>query len=341
MNHETATALDPQAKAVIDLIIKSGRPLYHQLSPKDARQLFRDTRPASTPPAPEIGAVKDLTADGPAGTIPVRLYRPKGVPAATMLPALVFFHGGGWVIGDIETHDVLCRQLTAGAGITVVHLDHPLAAEHQFPAAIDDAWAATRWGAAHAAALGIDAGRLAVGGDSAGGNLAAVVALLARDHGAPSLALQVLVYPVTDVGAESQSYADFAQGFMLTRDSMRWFIAHYLTGKPDAGDWRLSPLRAPSLARVAPALVVMAGFDPLRDEGDAYARKLREAGVRVDTICYGGMIHGFVPMGGVIENGKPALPHIAPTLPPEVQPPRGAAGAPPPRGSPLKTPSAR
>jgi len=321
MNHETATALDPQAKAVIDLIIKSGRPLYHQLSPKDARQLFRDTRPASTPPAPEIGAVKDLTADGPAGTIPVRLYRPKGVPTSTMLPALVFFHGGGWVIGDIETHDVLCRQLTAGAGISVVNVDYRLAPEHKFPAAIDDAWAATRWVAAHAAALGIDAGRLAVGGDSAGGNLAAVVALLARDHGAPSLALQVLVYPVTDVGAESQSYADFAEGFMLTRDSMRWFIAHYLTGKPDAVDWRLSPLRAPSLARVAPALVVMAGFDPLRDEGDAYARKLREAGVRVDTICYGGMIHGFVPMGRLIETGNRAVAHIAATLRQELQPP--------------------
>ena len=321
MNHETATALDPQAKAVIDLIIKSGRPPYHQLSPKDARQMLRDTRPASTPPAPEIGAVKDLTADGPAGTIPARLYRPKGVPASTMLPALVFFHGGGWVIGDIGTHDVLCRQLTAGAGISVVNVDYRLAPEHKFPAAIDDAWAATRWVAAHAAALGIDAGRLAVGGDSAGGNLAAVVALLARDHGAPSLALQVLVYPVTDVGAESQSYADFAEGFMLTRDSMRWFIAHYLTGKHDAVDWRVSPLRAPSLARVAPALVVMAGFDPLRDEGDAYARKLREAGVRVDTICYGGMIHGFVPMGRLIETGNRAVAHIAATLRQELQPP--------------------
>src|SRR5437667_99808 len=220
MNHETATALDPQAKAVIDLIIKSGRPLYHQLSPKDARQLFRDTRPASTPPAPEIGAVKDLTADGPAGTIPARLYRPKGVPASTMLPALVFFHGGGWVIGDIETHDVLCRQLTAGAGISVVNIDYRLAPEHKFPAAVDAAWAATR-----------------------------------------------------------------------------------------------------SLARVAPALVVTAGFDPLRDEGDAYARKLHEAGVRVDTICYGGMIHGFVPMGRLIETGNRAVAHIAATLRQELQPP--------------------
>src|SRR2546428_2101124 len=169
MNHETATALDPQAKAVIDLIIKSGRLPYHQLSPKDARQLFRDTRPASTPPAPEIGAVKDLTADGPAGTIPVRLYRPKGVPTSTMLPALVFFHGGGWVIGDIGTHDVLCRQLTAGAGISAVHADYRLAPEHKVPSAVDDASAATRGGAAHAAARRVDARPPPVGGGTGRG----------------------------------------------------------------------------------------------------------------------------------------------------------------------------
>ena len=316
LTHETATALDPQAKAVIDLVIKSGRPPYHRLSPKEARQMFRDTRPASTPPAPEIGTVKDLSAEG----IPVRLYRPHGVPDSTALPALVFFHGGGWVIGDLETHDVLCRQLTAGAGISVVNVDYRLAPEYRFPAATDDAWAATRWVAAHAAELGIDAGRLAVGGDSAGGNLAAVVALLARDHGAPSLALQVLIYPVTEVGTESQSYADFAEGFMLTRDSMRWFAGHYLATERDAADWRVSPLRAPSLAGVAPALVMTAGFDPLRDEGDQYARKLREAGVCVDSVCYGGMIHGFVPMGRLIETGNHAVAHIAATLRQVLQP---------------------
>jgi acetyl esterase/lipase len=310
LNHETATALDPQAKAVIDLVIKSGRPPYHQLSPKDARQMFRDTRPASTPPAPVIGEVKDLRADG----VSIRVYRPAGVPASTPLPALIFFHGGGWVIGDLETHDVLCRQLTAGAGISVVNVDYRLAPEHKFPAAVDDAWATTRWVAAHASELGIDRGRLAVGGDSAGGNLAAVVAILARDHGGPALALQVLTYPVTDVAAESTSYAEFADGFMLTRDSMRWFVAHYLSGKQDALDWRVSPLRASSLAGVAPALVVTAGFDPLRDEGDAYARRLREAGVRVDTICYGGMIHGFVPMGRLIETGNRAVAHAAASL---------------------------
>ena len=312
--HETATALDPQAKAVIDLVIKSGRPPYHQLSPKDARQMFRDTRPASTPTPPEIGVVKELTTDGPAGPMPVRLYRPKGVPDSSRLPGFVYFHGGGWVIGDLETHDVLCRQYTAAANIAVVSIDYRLAPEHKFPAAVDDAWAATRWVASHGAELGIDATRLAVGGDSAGGTLAAVVALLARDHGAPSLALQVLVYPVTDVGAESTTYADFADGFMLTRDSMRWFIAHYLRGKQDADDWRASPLRAKSLAGVAPAVVVTAGFDPLREEGDAYARKLREAGVRVDTISYGGMIHGFAGMGKLIETGNRAVAHVATSL---------------------------
>ena len=312
--HETATALDPQAKMVIDLIIKSGRPPYHQLSPKDARQMFRDTRPASTPPAPEIGAVRELTADGPAGPVRLRLYRPRGVAASAPLPALIFFHGGGWVIGDMDTHDVLCRQITDGADISVVNVDYRLAPEEKFPAAVDDAWVATRWVAGHATELGIDAARLAVGGDSAGGNLAAVVALLARDQGAPPIRFQVLIYPVTDVGAESPSYTEFADGFMLTRDSMRWFIGHYLRTKDDAADWRVSPLRAPSVAGVAPALMVTAGFDPLRDEGDAYARKLREAGVRVDSISYGGMIHGFAPMGRLIEAGNRAVAHVAATL---------------------------
>ena len=218
------------------------------------------------------------------------------------------------MIGDLETHDVLCRQLTAESGASVVAVDYRLAPEHKFPAAVDDAWAATRWVAAHAAGLGVDAGRLAVGGDSAGGTLAAVVTLLARERGGPSLALQVLIYPVTDLGAETRSYADFADGFMLTRETMRWFSAQYLNGGREAADWRASPLRAPSLAGLPPALVVTAGFDPLRDEGEAYARQLREAGVRVDATCYGGMIHGFVPMGRLIESGNRAVAHIGASL---------------------------
>ena len=307
-------ALDPQAANVIDLIVKSGRPPYHQLSPKEARQMFRDTRPASTPPAPRIGPVRDLAADGPVGSIPLRVYRPAGVSDSQRLPALVFFHGGGWVIGDLETHDVACRQVTAEAGVSVIAVDYRLAPEHKFPAAVDDAWAATRWIVAHADELGIDATRLAVGGDSAGGNLAAVVALLARDAGAPRIALQILTYPVTDLVSESQSYADLADGYMLTRDSMRWFRAQYLAKEADAADWRVSPLRAPSLAGLPPALVITAGYDPLRDEGEAYARRLREAGVTVDAVCFGGMIHGFVPMGKLIETAFRAVTLIAGSL---------------------------
>src|SRR5205814_2464190 len=177
-------ALDPQAANVIDLVVKSGRPPYHLLSPKEARRMFLETRPASTPPAPQIGSVRDVEAEGPLGAIPLRVYRPAGVPDATRLPAHVYFHGGGWVIGDIEPHDVRSRQLTAEAGVAVVSVDYRLAPEHKFPASVDDAWAATRWVAGHADELGVDARRLSVGGDSAGGNLAAVVALRARDAGA-------------------------------------------------------------------------------------------------------------------------------------------------------------
>ena len=306
--------IDPQVQAVLELVIKSGRPAYNTLSPKDARQLYRDTRAASTPTPPEIGAVTNLMADGPHGPIPVRVYRPKDVAATAPRPAFVFFHGGGWVIGDLDTHDVLCRQVTAEAGIVVVAVDYRLAPEAKFPAAADDAWAATNWVVANAQTLGVDAGRLAVGGDSAGGNLAAVVALMARDAGAPQLRLQALLYPVTDTARDTRSYQDFGDGYLLTRDGMRWFFDHYLRSKDDANDWRAAPIRARSHAGVAPALIVTAGFDPLRDEGEAYARTLREAGVRVDYVCYGGMIHGFLPMGRLIDTGNRAVSHLAASL---------------------------
>src|SRR6266566_2533171 len=273
---EDAMALDPQARAVLELIIKSGRPPYHQLSPKEARQLFRETRPASTPVPPEIGVVRNVLAEGRHAAVPLRVYRPAGVAATTLLPGLVYFHGGGWVIGDLDTHDVLCRQLTAEAGITVASVDYRLAPEHKF--------------------------------------LAAVIALLARDAGAPAIAFQALFYPVTDLSAESRSYNDFADGYMLTRDSMRWFAAQYLAGKDEAMDWRASPLRAATLTGLPPALIVTAGFDPLRDEGEAYARRLRDAGVRVDYACYGGMLHGFVGMGRLLDSGNRAVSHIAASL---------------------------
>ena len=303
-------AIDPQAQAVLDLIIKAGRPAYNTLSPKDARQLFKETRPASTPTPPRIGEVRDMLAD----SVAVRVYRPADVAADTAIPALVYFHGGGWVIGDIDTHDVLCRQLTAEAGISVISVDYRLAPEAKFPAAADDAWAATLWTVANAGRLAIDPTRVAVGGDSAGGNLAAVVALMARDAGAPSLKLQVLLYPVTDASTDTRSYRDFADGYMLTRDGMRWFFDHYLPSPAAAADWRMSPLRATSVAGVAPALIITAGFDPLRDEGEAYAVKLRDAGVTVDYLCYGGMVHGFMGMGRLLDTANRAVSHASASL---------------------------
>jgi len=307
-------ALDPQVTAVLELVAKANRPAYNTLSPKDARQLFIDTRPASTPTPPQIGSVKDVTAQGLHGAIPLRVYRPAGVADGTRVPAYLFFHGGGWVIGDVNTHDVLCRQLTAASGASVISVDYRLAPEHKFPAAADDSWAATTWVVAHAAELGLDASRLAVGGDSAGGNLAAVVALMARDAGGPAIKLQTLIYPVTDVMRETRSYGDFADGYLLTRDSMRWFIAHYLPSGDQARDWRASPLRAPSLAGLPPALIITAGFDPLRDEGEMFAGRLRDAGNMVDYVCYGGMIHGFIGMGKLLDTAQRAITHIGDSL---------------------------
>src|SRR5437763_11383376 len=208
-------ALDPQAANVMDWMVSPGRPPYHELTPKDARQMFRETRPASTPPAPQIGAVRDVLTEGEQA-IPLRVYRPPGVSDSRRLPVLVYFHGGGWVIGDLETHDVLCRQLTAEAGVEVIAVDYRLAPEHKFPAAVDDAWAATKWVVANAGRLGVDPKRIAVGGDSAGGNLAAVVALLAREEGTPAITLQVLLYPVTDFRTDTGSYRAFAEGYLLT-----------------------------------------------------------------------------------------------------------------------------
>jgi acetyl esterase len=304
-------ALDPQARALLDLVARLGRPTYDQLPVAEGRRLYRETREAMQPAAPDLGVVKDLTATGPAGPIPLRLYRPD--PAA-ILPALIYFHGGGWVIGDLDTHDVLCRQLAEQAGVAVVAVDYRLAPEHPFPAAVDDAWAATRWIASHATELGIDAGRLAVGGDSAGGTLSAVVTMLARDHGGPALRFQLLIYPATDMQGGTASHAAFADGYLLTATLIQWFSAQYLRRPGDVRDWRASPLLAGSLAGVPPALVVTAGFDPLGDEGEAYARRLREAGVTVDHVCYGGMIHGFLPMGRMLDTANRAVGHAAASL---------------------------
>ena len=303
------TPLDPQASAVIRYLAQLGHPSLEKVSASEARRLYRETRAALRPPAPALPVVGDLNAEGTAGSIPLRLYRPSN----GVLPALIYFHGGGWVLGDLDTHDAVCRQLAVQAGVVVIAVDYSLAPEHPFPAAVDDCYSATAWIASNAVALGIDNRRLAVGGDSAGGGLAAVMTLMAR-RGGPALTCQILVYPVTDLRAESESYSKYADGYLLTRNMMRWYIAQYAPTPDDVRDWRASPLLAPSVDGVPPALVITAGLDPLRDEGEAYARRLEEAGVAVDYMCLGGMVHGFLTMGGKIDTANRAVSHIASAL---------------------------
>ena len=258
--------------------------------------------PGTQPDGEDVAEVADLEAAGPGGPIPLRLYRGQGASKSQPQPALVFFHGGGWVIGDLESHDQVCRALANAARCIVVAVHYRLAPEHKFPAAVDDAIAATRWIAASAASLGIDAGRLAVGGDSAGGNLAAVVALDARDRGGPPLKLQLLIYPATDMSLEWPSHERHADQLPLRRATMQWFVEHYLRDAKDKDDWRASPLRATSLQNLPPALVVTAAFDPLGDEGEAYARALADAKVQVVHERFGGQIHGFLNMGRIVAN---------------------------------------
>ncbi|MEZ0366716.1 alpha/beta hydrolase [Mycobacterium sp. pUA109] len=244
-------------------------------------------------------AVRDLTLPGPAGEIPARHYRPPGADPA---PLLVFYHGGGFAIGDLDTHDALCRLTCRDAGIHVLSIDYRLAPEHPAPAAVDDAYAAFGWAHAHAADLGAVPGRVAVGGDSAGANLAAVVARLARDAGGPAPVLQWLLYPITDATAQTRSRTLFGDGFLLTKRDIDWFQDQYLDGSELAPtDPRVSPLLAEDLSGLAPALIATAGFDPLRDEGEQYAAALRAAGTAVDLRAMGSLCHGFAslfPLGG-------------------------------------------
>jgi len=238
--------------------------------------------------------VTDRTIPGPAGAIPVRLYRPDSAATEARLPALVFAHGGGWVFGNLDSHDVLCAQLAIGAGIAVLAIDYRLAPEAPFPGAFDDVVAGLKWVTANGASVGIDAARLAIGGDSAGGNLAAASALWARDNNGPKLKLQMLAYPVTDAVARTESYRLFYDGYGLNAPTMEWFFDHYTPDKAARADWRVSPLRAQSLAGLPPALVITAGYDTLRDEGRAYAWRLQKEGTVTDLVEFGGMLHGFL-----------------------------------------------
>lgn len=307
--------LDPQIEELLGELAQLGLPALEECTPQQARENLV-TRIAEFSIPGEIAISRDglvpaeeLPAETPA--IAYREYRPDD---SEVLPALVYFHGGGWVIGDLDTHDGACMALANEAGCAVFSVDYRLAPEHKYPAAADDCYAFTRWLAENAADKGVDAQRIAIGGDSAGGNLAAVVALMARDSGLPAIRLQLLIYPVTDYCLDTPSYIENAEGYGLTRAGMRWFWDHYLACGEDGAELKASPLQAESLAGLPPAYVITVGYDPLRDEGDAYAARLIEAGVEVELDRYEGMIHGFCVYLGRIDQAAVSISRMAAAL---------------------------
>ena len=303
--------LDPDAAAVFRAFQEAGRPPYETVSPAEARELYLKGRFVSNPEPPELASVEPLTIPSPAGSIPARIYTPTRLRKLNGLaPGLVFFHGGGWVIGDLDSHDVVCRKLADEGELMVVSVDYRLAPEHKFPAAVDDAIASTKWIAENAKQFGIDASRLMVGGDSAGGNLAAVVAISARDGNGPDIAGQLLIYPAIDFAMTHPSHKEPETSILLTHSVIRWFSDHYLNGAADVHDWRASPARAKTLIGLPPAYVLTAGADPLRDEGDEYARRLKEAGVAVTHRTFPGQFHGFFTMGKLLQQANVAAGEI-------------------------------
>jgi acetyl esterase len=301
--------LDPQVASYLARAAALQLRPYSELTAPEARSQSEAQRAATA--VEPVARVEDIivsTADGP---LTVRLYAPA---SSEPLPALVFFHGGGWVIGSVDGSDATCRALANRAGCAVISVEYRLAPEHKYPAAADDCYAATQWVVENAAALGIDPARVAVGGVSAGGNLAAVVAQMVRDRGGPALAFQLLVVPVTSYDLSTPSYSENAEGYGLSRASMVWFWNHYLRDAADANDPYAAPLRAASLAGLPPALVQTAEYDPLRDEGAAYAGRLADAGVEVEYTCHAGMVHGFFSMAGILDGGNRALDQAAVAL---------------------------
>jgi acetyl esterase len=298
--------LDPQLKPLVDAMAANpDAKAIQEQTPKEARDGYRALA-SMFGPVPDVAAVEDRTLPGPAREVPIRVYRPEG---SGPFGVLVFYHGGGWMIGDLDTHDRECRLLCNGAGCLVVSVDYRLAPEHPFPAAVEDAFAALQWIGQNAADLGGDPRRIAVGGDSAGGNLSAVVALLARDEGGPALCYQLLVYPAVDARASDdyRSRVVNAEGPFLTTAAMENFTGNYLgSGADEASreDFRMSPLLAQSHRGLPPALVVTAEFDPLRDEGEAYARALEAAQVPVSLSRYDGMPHVFFQLSPILDAGK-------------------------------------
>ncbi|MGH8679837.1 MAG: alpha/beta hydrolase [Burkholderiales bacterium] len=306
-------SLDPQIEFVIGLVKKANAPEFWQLTPDQAREqyLLRVDKLKVREP---IHRSEDRRISGPGSHIPIRIYRPRDANAGEKLPVLVWYHGGGFVTGNLDTHDSVCRMLANQAHCIVVAADYRLAPEHKFPAAVEDCEAVLKWVALHAVEIDADSRRIAIGGDSAGANLATVVAILARDAGHPKLVFQVLIYPAVAPEPETASHYKFAEGYVLTRRTVTWFYQHYLRSKRDTSDFRFAPLVADDLANLPPALVLVAGYDPLRDEGVEYARRLIESGNRVRLSNYEGMIHGFYLMGGVVDAARQAVAESAELL---------------------------
>jgi acetyl esterase len=303
--------LDPDAAAVFKAFQETGRPPFETVSPSEARELYLQGRIVTNPEPPELKSVQPLAIPAPHGSIPSRVYTPLKLRDANGLaPCLVFFHGGGWTIGDLDSHDVVCRKVADEGQLIVVSVDYRVAPEHKFPAAVEDAATATSWIADNAKQFGIDASRLVVGGDSAGGNLAAVVAIWARDGNGPAIAGQVLIYPATEAARTHPSHSEPETSILLTHSVTRWFYDNYLNSAADIHDWRASPSRAKTLAGLPPAYVLTAGGDPLRDEGDEYARRLKEAGVPVTYRHFAGQFHGFFTMGKLLQQANVAATEI-------------------------------
>ena len=279
--------LDPQARAYLDLMAAAGGPPAESLPPAEARALM-ETRPRK--PGPAVAKVEDRLIPGPGPDVPIRIYTPEGDGPC---PVLVWLHGGGWVLGSIETNDATCRALTNEAHCITVSVGYRLAPETKFPGGLEDSYAAAAWAAGNAASFGGDPSRVAIGGASAGGNLAAAVTLLARERGGPRLVHQLLVYPVTDLAQDTDSYRENAEGYGLTRSTMAWYRELYLSNETERANPLVAPLQAADLSGLPPALVITAEYDPLRDEGEAYARRLTDAGVRTRCTRYDGMIHLF------------------------------------------------
>jgi acetyl esterase len=301
--------LDPAVRQLLEAAEAEGNPPLESFSPEEARKLaIESLKTAGGTPEP-VRSIENLRIPGPDCEIPIRIYTPD---APAPRPALVYFHGGGWVVCDLDTHDVVCTAIAHRAGAVVIAVDYRLAPEHKFPAAVTDSYAATAWVASNAKKLGIDPKRISVGGDSAGGNLAAVVSLKSRDQDGPAIELQVMVYPVTDLSSfATPSYQEFGENHYLTKSEMEWFRDHYLRSMEDARDPHASPLLTLDLSGLPPALIITAECDPLRDEGEAYAKRLANDGVAVTYTCYPGMIHPFFSLSGAIPQAFDAIQQVA------------------------------